>query len=270
MNFNDLFRSIFGFPSRSHYYDTRDDGNITNRCWDDEDGQFGDIHDQFFRETQEMFSHFQEMFSNFGIAEFPQIGFPEVENDRSFQKAKSPREDMLKSDGDSQSIRRQKENARSSENEKKLDWFSAPNHRPFLGDIFKIPEFDFNPHSNQTKREDSDLDSHIDSSNIDLILPKERDEIRSSPSRKSVFRSVSIRTIRLPDGTVETQRTEKDSDGNVKTTITKTDQDGQPAIITKNDEDIRPFIRREDKNKEITPLKDNHKESIFKKLFGSW
>ncbi|XP_071964880.1 uncharacterized protein [Antedon mediterranea] len=273
MNFNDLFRSIFGFSSKPNnhglgdFIDDDEDNDFGSRDWGEDDGVFGDMHDQFFKETQEMFSHFQEMFSSFGFAEFPQIGLPEMEHDGSMPRSKSPRNEMLKSDehsSDTYKGSRQNEDSRQGGS----NWFSPSYKRPSFGDIFKIPSLDIGPHSNNGKKEDRDLDKHIDQSNLDLILPKERDEtMPSMPGQKSFFRSISVRTIRRADGTTETHRTEKDSEGNVKKTISSTDDNGRPTDIIIDDKG-QPLIQ--DNFQEIPPLKDKQSSSIFSKFFGSW
>ncbi|XP_077988909.1 HCLS1-associated protein X-1-like [Glandiceps talaboti] len=292
MNFHDFFGNIFGFPRyrnppRRGDDDDDDDeegeqdfgafgfhGNLNDDDEDEYDERhgifsgdpFGGSHQDFFRESEQMFKHFEhhftEMFKNFGLAEFPPMNIPSIEGPKTEKKSGSLRDEMLK--------KPTQDNHAESETRTK----------PFDGQSPLFKEWQFNwpyrlPRSTQPSNEkkDKDLDDAISSGNIDVILPGRHDDhenVRpSTPQRKSFFRSMSVTTVRKPDGSVEERRTVKDEHGNVETTVTTTDRDGiqQPSISSPESQDLPVLITpRHDAVREPT-IPDGSK-SIFDKLFG--
>ncbi|XP_022108196.1 HCLS1-associated protein X-1-like isoform X2 [Acanthaster planci] len=247
-------------------------------------GRFGD--DLFFRfeeETQDMFRHFEEMFRNFGLSDFPPSVFSRTDQDPSLPisspRYQTPRDEMLKHPDSSQPsapMPRLSDKDRLQRDENKAkdggpSWHSLWTTKPKWH--WHMPT---QPPATPPK-EDRDLDDEVRGRKLDEILkaaspPSSRNDNPAQPGHTSRphFRSISVHTVRKPDGTIEQRRTETDADGNITTTVTTTNPDRPelPSLI--------PDQRRSQMDRWSGPEDDKAilggeiTTSIFEKLFGSW
>lgn len=247
-------------------------------------GNGGNMEDYFFnfhKESEAMLRQMEDMFRNFGSFEdfhSESTGKPSVEEIPN-RKPLSPRDEMLKSPDDEPTHR---DRISSGSN--------LPTDRdepPKFGDVFRTPSWHWSIPGlpSPADKQDKDLDGQVENGELDDILKPSR-EPQQTPSMRSFSKSVSIQTVRKPDGSVETRRTEKDSDGNVKTTVT-TSQDGDQStqIITPHrpfkEPDCRhgrwggegqhwsPWYRRY-KPPSSSSSDDQQRQSLSDKLFGPW
>ncbi|XP_078062725.1 HCLS1-associated protein X-1 isoform X2 [Mustelus asterias] len=78
-------------------------------------------------------------------------------------------------------------------------------------------------------KEDTDLDSKVNSEGLEKILKP------SEPERKSFFKSVSVSKVVLPDGSTEERRVTRDGEGNEETTVTRSHGDQSHNTVTRRD-----------------------------------
>lgn len=96
--------------------------------------------------------------------------------------------------------------------------------------------------SNITKpKSDSDVDGKVNLDDLDTLLKdKPSHELtpfqgQKSPQFRMFGQSMSSKTFRRPDGTIETHQTRKDNEGNEETTITKQLGDKRYTLTIKTD-----------------------------------
>ncbi|XP_002732725.1 HCLS1-associated protein X-1-like [Saccoglossus kowalevskii] len=273
MNFHDFVGRLFGFsnhrsPPRQYPVDDDDDDDPgafgfygdSDEDHDDNDQSifFGDSNPDFFSETDDIFRHFEkhfhDMFKNFGFAEFPPMNLPSIGGpERPKDDSGSLRDKMLKPGAE-----------RKEYNRKSFEDRQSPLYKEWKWDWpYRLPRS--HPHTDEKR--DRDLDSEVSSGNLNDLLPNVKEDKVIEPripERRSYFRSVSVRTVRKPDGTVEERRTVKDEHGNVETTVTKTEGGASGFHVIKPE---KPNVYGRDIIRE--PLIPDGTKSIFEKLFGS-
>ncbi|CAH1796624.1 unnamed protein product [Owenia fusiformis] len=232
MSMDDFFRGFFGFHNppgsfghRRPQYD-QDDSNQDDPCDNDDDDVTFRFH---FSETEDLFRHFEDMFKNMGLADFPPppmlpgsvIPGPDGKPGRS----QNPRDNMLKEPDAFTDDPNPDRSKRPKVFEPILPYKDTePSNKPFFfRDVFKIPKWGgVHPRDKQ----DKDLDGEISSEDFDKIVA----ESKSNPKKivpvqpeqpRSYFKSVSISTVRGPDGKLEQRRTVRDGAGNEETTVTR-------------------------------------------------
>ncbi|XP_054756395.2 uncharacterized protein LOC129262317 [Lytechinus pictus] len=252
--FDDIFSSFFGsgfHPGGDREDPYTEDGDQTpfrgffSSPWsfhngpshdmdDDDEGQSGGQGPfpggggffSFNNEMNDMFRLFDDMFKSFGITDFPPLDVPRVPPLASVQpEMKSPRDHMLKEPDstDSPEPGSVKPNTATKE---PLSWFDELRKGKT---IFSVPPDDkISPSTSEKK--DSDLDDVIKQGEMERIFGGRSSRNPSNDQRQSSYsRSISIQTIRKPDGTFETRRTERDGQGNVTTTVTSGSDDAPPS-----------------------------------------
>lgn len=80
-----------------------------------------------------------------------------------------------------------------------------------------------------TRKEDQDLDSKVNSEGLDSALQP------AEPRSKSFFKSISVSKIVCPDGTIEERRTERDGEGNEETRVTRVQGAQSHTTVTRRD-----------------------------------
>ncbi|XP_033634811.1 HCLS1-associated protein X-1-like [Asterias rubens] len=292
---------FFSTPSDFHGHQDDDDGDDDMTFGGGHGGSFpphgGDFFFRFEEDTRNIFGHFEEMFKNFGHNEFLPSVFSEAGKEpptpslpSPSSKHRSPRDLMLKHpDSDEPSTapsttlpdQAGKDRLQGNPSAESPSWFSLWTSKPeWQWTLPSLPS--------STHREDQDIDEQVKGRKLDEILTQ-RDPSSSSsssssspsaifsqtPTFRSYSKSISIQTVRKPDGTVEQRRTETDGDGNVTTTVTSTNPNegrnshtspGWRTPPCQRSPTTDPFRNRV----EDTPLAQDKTDSIFKKLFGSW
>ncbi|KAI0235899.1 hypothetical protein LSAT2_013557 [Lamellibrachia satsuma] len=254
MNFNDIFKSVFGFsgglfhPSRGSADDDAGDpmsppgfyGDSGDGC-DNDDEVPHHFHfestepDEMFRHFENMFRSFDELFRSMGMAQFSANepvslrglgevfpGFPDEHHVAPPQARGSLRDRMLKepdtpSGGRSRQI---------------FDFEESPIGRSpsLFGRLWGVPSF-IPQFPSPKEKVDKDLDSEIkDASELDDIFAKQPKTPQSSapmePSYRhsqpqGTFKSVSVWTRIGADGKVEEHRSVRDNRGNEEEVVTK-------------------------------------------------
>ncbi|XP_072038083.1 HCLS1-associated protein X-1-like [Amphiura filiformis] len=291
MDLNDIFRSFFGFrrtppngndeefprggnepfgffgPGFDHHGNDDDDENDNDDGMTGRRGGFGrgshqsDPFADLERETQQMFRHFEEMFKNFGLSDFHSEP-PSIETTPNRRRI-SPRDEMLKQPDElKESTTRREDHQPESKQDKE-----SPVK---FGDAFRSP-WQWNiPSLPSASQEDKDLDEQVKDGNLDELLKPKQQQPHPGFFSKGFSKSISIQTIRKPDGTIEQRRTEKDSDGNVTTTVTTSQDDNQTPVL------INPTQPRPNQPPSLWsrhhPPDDggSQEQSLFDKFFGSW
>ncbi|XP_062897812.1 HCLS1-associated protein X-1 [Mobula hypostoma] len=240
-----LFRGLFGFPERGGdpFYrgsvldeegdDDEDDDDDFRRRGDPfgfgPGGQpFGEGFSGLFREMDELFKGIGSWDVPVGQFEFPDFDAHPVpgQGGEDGEKRRAPRDWMLKQpDSDPPGLGGEQGD--------------PPLHKP--GDVPAVPyRSPWNPSRNfqdiwdmlrksDTRKEDQDLDSKVNSEGLDSALKP------AEPRRKSYFKSISVSKIVRPDGTMEERRTERDGEGNEETTVTRVQGDQSFTMVTRRD-----------------------------------
>ncbi|XP_781806.1 uncharacterized protein LOC576398 [Strongylocentrotus purpuratus] len=179
----------------------------------------------FNNEMNDFFKLFDDMFKSFGIADFPPLDVPRISPSSPAQpEAKAPRDEMLKEPDSTNSPEPGTATPKTVLKEP-LSWFEELRKGK---SILSVPP-DENVSLSPSEKKDSDLDDVVRQGEMERMFGGGSPRQPSSDQRQSSYsRSISIQTIRRPDGTSETRRTERDGQGNVTTTVT-TGPDDKPS-----------------------------------------
>ncbi|XP_072917211.1 HCLS1-associated protein X-1 [Hemitrygon akajei] len=237
-----LFRGLFGFPERRG--DPFHRGTVLDEDGDDvedDDDDFRRRGDPFgfgfgpgegfsglFREMDELFKGIGSWDVPVGQFEFPDFDAHPVpgQGGEDGVKRRAPRDWMLKQpDSDLPGLGGEQSD--------------PPRSKP--GDMPAVPyRSPWNPSRNfediwdmlrkgDTRKEDQDLDSKVNSEGLDSALKP------AEPRSKSYFKSISVSKIVRPDGTIEERRTERDGEGNEETRVTRVQGDQSYTTVTRRD-----------------------------------
>lgn len=313
MNFDDIFRSFIGKYSPSSCRYSRDDAAGDDNSEDpfqgftffshppgpfhhgwfdgsDDDGDDdvrgsegppgrqgpfpeGGLLFSFDSEVNEMFKHFNEMFKNFGLADFPPLDVPRIDQIPSQQpESRAPRDQMLKAP-DSEDKRDPATPLPSTPAREPLSWFDEL--RRGKTSLFVPPDTEQKPAP--ARKKDSDLDDLVRRREMDKIFrgrsPWQRGpDDPQQPQFRSFSRSTSIQTIRKPDGTIETKRTERDGNGTETTTVTISKDDAPlPAPRGAGPLGPRHGLPWGCRHKETPLFREREQDDrMYQKFFGSW
>ncbi|XP_064620605.1 uncharacterized protein LOC135483562 isoform X2 [Lineus longissimus] len=309
---DDLFRSFFGLSRRGNnerdyfgdiFHGTPHFGQSDSNDIDDdeccqgdigEEGEmiFGsvpgmpDVNTQFdFSQADDMFRHFEEMFKTFGMVELP--------SSRHFAgpDGNSNLRDRMLKDGVEDAPDNKVDTLPS---DKRTDTFEAPS---IFGNIWKTPRWD---RIRPDDKIDKDLDGELGKDDFDRIASESK---KSEPSSSVVMpsgttwgfsKSVSVRSTRRGDGTVEHVKTVRNSDGSEEKTVTREIDNKSYSVVTKRNKDgekekMETFRNIDEKSLEdfnkkwtesgqrsishnelvLSDHQDNESKSMFSKFFGS-
>ncbi|XP_060520107.1 uncharacterized protein LOC132698189 [Cylas formicarius] len=133
------------------------------------------------------------------------------------------------------------------------------------------------------KKQDTDLDADLQAGNLDLFLDNNKISKKLPPFKEQgtphfFQQSVSVKSIRKPDGTIEIQQTIKSNDGAEETTITQRKGNKEYSVITRKDkhgqeEVVENLLNMEDADKEkflsrITPSISDNPSNLYDRFFG--
>ncbi|CAG9772025.1 unnamed protein product [Ceutorhynchus assimilis] len=105
-------------------------------------------------------------------------------------------------------------------------------HTPDSRDYYLKPNY-------PNEKVDEDVDGKLSVNDLDRFLknPQKPAPLQKIIPDRFFNQSVSVKTIRNPDGSFETQKTVTDSEGNQETTVTKKQGEKEYTIIKKRDRD---------------------------------
>ncbi|XP_018324576.1 uncharacterized protein LOC108736600 [Agrilus planipennis] len=111
-------------------------------------------------------------------------------------------------------------------------------------------------------KSDDDLDGRINMNDVDEVFRRSDSKVmpyRERPKFHFYGQSVTSRTIRRPDGVVETHRTVRDQEGNEETTITQKFGDKEYTVTTRVDKNGHKEIEEN-----MVNIDESEKNQIFK------
>ncbi|KAF2899928.1 hypothetical protein ILUMI_06267 [Ignelater luminosus] len=113
------------------------------------------------------------------------------------------------------------------------------------------------PKISKEHKSDQDIDGRFDMGDLDSVL-------KGTPSQPQVKtfmygQSMSTKTVRKPDGTIETHRTVRDQQGNEETTVTRRQGDKEYSITTRTDKDGQKEIVEN-----LVNMDENDKDAFLK------
>ncbi|KAL1491132.1 hypothetical protein ABEB36_011774 [Hypothenemus hampei] len=214
----DFFRKIFNFSDK-HSETTQNDQRRYPRDsipYEDEPHDNRNRNFQVFTDPLEMHRYFEQQMDDF----FKSFGFPNFGNFFPSLEAPNIEEHFY-------------------DEEKHVD----TNSREY---------FLKNPSKDEDKI-DRDLDGKLSITDIDKFFNNENNKGQQNVMPKRDFspgpfqnrffnQSVQVRTVRQPDGSVETHRTVRDSEGNEETTVTRKMGEKEYTIIKKRDKEGKEEI----------------------------
>ncbi|XP_018577501.1 uncharacterized protein LOC108915840 [Anoplophora glabripennis] len=119
------------------------------------------------------------------------------------------------------------------------------------------------PSQKHFEKMDKDIDGRIQLGDLDSVFGRKRNRNSNHTSEGYFFgQSQSIKTIRNPDGSIETHRTVKDNKGNEETTVCQKIGDKEFCIIKKKDK-----YGKEEIIENLINMSEEEKNSLFKDKF---
>ncbi|XP_022902923.2 HCLS1-associated protein X-1 [Onthophagus taurus] len=158
-----------------------------------------------------------------------------------------------------------------------LEGSDEPPQGNSLRDQFLKPGYHV-PNADVQKRSDDDVDGQIQPNDLDSMFKEKNSLTPYKPPNQSIFKSfgqsMSSKTIRNSDGSIETQRTVKDSQGNQENVVTKKWGDKEYTVITRTDKDGKQVVTENlvnmDENELAGFLKSSGNDRIEPKKPHNW